>query len=221
MVLKTDTAIPARDELTSAVRAATPGGFDFTRRLGFSLALSASLMAACASDRAVHPPGIQQAEIGDVVFFRSTTWRGRLVRLIDWGPSDFSHVGIVAGESEQRVLIVHAAPPGFGRDGRVRVESLNDILGRGEMVEVAFYAPSASTVERVRSVHVALAYAVRHAPFDDEFEWDEDSSVYCTELIWLAFRQAGMPRPKAPWIVYPSDLLKTGYFRFSRLYLVE
>lgn len=188
-------------------------------RLGRALAIVACA-AGLASGSACRGPARPNqaidpspAVVGDVVFFRTVTWRGYVVRLLELGHDDYSHVGIVAGNGPGGLTIVHAAPVGAaGEDGTVQVEPLRQILARSEIADLAFYRPRAAPAAAEEGVRIASRYAARKTPFDHDFDLTDDGAVYCTELIFLAYRGAGLDLHASGRIVYPSDLLQSGFF---------
>ncbi len=60
---------------------------------------------------------------------------------------------------------------------------------------------------------VAEEYAAKETPFDFDFELADDHAVYCTELIWLSYRTAGLKIKATRNILFPADLVHTGFFK--------
>lgn len=147
------------------------------------------------------------------MFFRTTTWRGRLVRLFESGDDEFTHVGVIVRTSALGLDVAHASPVA---EREVRVDRLSDLLSRSEISSVAVYHPRAGETDARRAAGIALSYANAHTPFDDEFRLDEDRTVYCTELVWLAYRKFGLRIGASERILFPSDLVASGFFRPGR-----
>jgi len=138
------------------------------------------------------------------IFFGTTTWRGRLVRLFESRDDEFAHVGVIVGvEGDARV--VHADPTGAGA---VRLERLSELLRREEISSIAIYHPRVRDAEAARAAKTALKYASSRTPFDFEFSLTDDHAVYCTELVWLLYRTAGLRIERSSHILFPSDLLQ-------------
>ncbi len=105
--------------------------------------------------------------------------------------SYYSHVGIISIEDGDS-LVVHVAPNEDEEiSGLVQIEA----LGRFSRVSNA----SAIRVMRVsdpivalRASSIAKTYYQEGITFDDDFSLDSDSSMYCTELVWKAYKQAGI-----------------------------
>lgn len=144
---------------------------------------------------------------GDLIFRRGRSMVSRAVLSVD-GRSDFSHVGI-AIRTKDRVVVVHATPPEDTFPGGVISESLDSFLRPK--------AASAAAVFRLRSFEAAagaalnaLRYARTHTPFDSEFDLSTEEAVYCTELVWRAYLEAGVDlagRPFKEHYLLPSRLL--------------
>lgn len=140
------------------------------------------------------PPAVDAAAVesvaqpGDVVFRRGQSLLSRVVLSGDRDP-EFSHVGIVA-ERGGALVVVHAVPSDDGEPEPVRVEPL-----------ATFYAPEAADLGAVRrpadpaigraAARAALRLA-RGRHFDATLDLDSDDLLYCTELVWKAYREAGL-----------------------------
>lgn len=152
------------------------------------------------------------ASVGDVVFLRTTTWRGRVVRIFESGRDDFSHVGVVVEVAGDSLRIAHAAPGEDGGLGIVRVDELAALLARDDVVSADIYHARVSEDDAKRAAGIALGYAKSQTPFDRNLRLDDDHAVYCTELVWLSYGQFGLTVRSRSAILFPSDLLTTGFF---------
>ncbi|MEL6615375.1 MAG: YiiX/YebB-like N1pC/P60 family cysteine hydrolase [Bacteroidota bacterium] len=128
------------------------------------------------------------AQPGDVVFRRGQGLVSRVVLSGDRDP-EFSHVGIVA-ERDGALVVVHATPSDNGAPEPIRTEPLAD-----------FYAPESADLGAVRrpldptAGRIAATAAQRLArgrAFDPDLDLDTDDRLYCTELVWKAYRDAGI-----------------------------
>ena len=150
--------------------------------------------------------------VGDVVFLRTTTWRGRVVRIFESERDDFSHVGVIVEVAGDRLRFAHAAPGENGGSGIVRVDDLAALLARDDVVSADIYHARVSEDDAMRAAGIAWGYAKSQTPFDRGFRLDDDHAVYCTELVWLSYRQFGLTVRSRSAILFPSDLLTTGFF---------
>ncbi len=125
---------------------------------------------------------------GDLLFLRGTSLRTRVVLGAD-PDSPYSHVGMVQRRGSL-VLLLHAAPdpPVPGGASVVRAEPLVTVLRRA--VHAAVYRPRSTEAEINAAVDAARTYLSR--PFDADLDLDSDAAIYCTELVWRAWNQAGV-----------------------------
>jgi hypothetical protein len=117
---------------------------------------------------------------GDIVFIRARTWRSFVMRATD---GEFSHVGIVrlVGGAP---YVVHADPDGEA----VEMEPAADFFSGVE--RAAAYRPREGRAADSAS-REAVGYFERKTLFDRQFDISDGERVYCTELVWLAYKRAG------------------------------
>lgn len=163
-------------------------------------------------DCRINPAARHAISVGDVVFFRTTTWRGKIVRLLQFDTDDYAHAGVVVGNVPD-LLVAHACPT---EPATVRIESLHELLMRDEITAFAVYRPRAGQTEAVRAGRIAADYAHRATPFDFDFNLGDDREVYCTELVWLAYRSSGLTIEATDRILFPAELLHTRFFEEVR-----
>lgn len=132
---------------------------------------------------------------GDIVFRKGESMFSAAALALD-PQSAFSHVGIVT-EADGRILIVHSAldeAPGIV--DTVRADVVSRFLAPDRAVAVAVYrlrdeGPEAAT-KSVLASRIATGFASRQVRFDRAFDLETADAVYCTELIWRAYRSAGV-----------------------------
>ena len=181
---------------------------------------------SCSSDSAdenqtIYPDSVD-LRAGDLAFRCGGSFDSRAVLIADHG-GDFSHVGIVVDDNGKK-MIVHAVPdePEFEGDvDRVKMETPQKFFIRKNAAygQISRYADS--TVAS-KAAEVALDVFRRGTLFDPEFNIDDTTRMYCTELILFSYDRAGAPlnlkpRHKAQWMDYesimPSDIIETGKFQ--------
>ncbi len=154
---------------------------------------------------------------GDIVFVRGRSWRSHVVRLLDRDNGDFSHVGLVRVE-QGAPYVIHATPtPSEGsKAGSVRREELSDFLSSDRIAQAGLFRlrqDPGGVAEAAASV--AHAFATRGAPFDHKFDLSMAEALYCTELVWRAYRQVGVELvdtgPDGKTILLPSALRESVY----------
>ena len=209
-------------------------------RIGLVVVLVLGLAGAAV---AVRPAPVYEAvaleidagalRAGDLVFRKGRSLTSRMVLAADQG-SPYSHVGIVV-LAEGGPRVVHAIP-GDDLDSPMplQVESLAAFTD----VEVA----SAGSIRRLdeayedalaaRAAGIARAYARDSLLFDADFNLQTLDAMYCTELVWHAYREAGLDLIDSAFVdliiplgdggpyIVPSTLLESPYlteiFSFNR-----
>ena len=133
---------------------------------------------------------------GDVLFFETRTLRGLVVRLLDPGVSDYSHVGLAALRDGE-LQVVHADP----RRGCV-AQPLASLLDpdRCRLAAVMrLREPRAGVGEG--AAEIALRLADTGMPFDHDFDIADTAALYCTELVLASHAGAGAE-------LLPPDVLR-------------
>ena len=141
--------------------------------------LGASVWAAGPSTL---PPGAQQ---GDLIFREGTELVSEAVLAVDTG--GFSHVGMLVG-TPAHWQVVHSTPSEVpGRPDGVVLDDLafftDPVRSRRALV---YHVPEATQQQRQAAVDSALA------GLGTPFSFASAHSVYCTTLVWQAWRDAGL-----------------------------
>jgi hypothetical protein len=150
------------------------------RRLGVVIfvVLAVAVLVALAACGPRVPRGYEP-RLGDVLF--QSLPRQPLVEVIEGvSGSPFSHCGIV-DEVDGEFVVLEALQ-------RVRVVPLGDFLARGRDGAFAVYRWRAPWAEQVPAI-LAAARRYLGRPYDLRYRLDDDS-IYCSELLWKAFRDA-------------------------------
>lgn len=135
-----------------------------------------------------------QFQTGDLVFVRGRSWRSRIVLLFNSGGSDFSHVGLV-WRRNGKAFVIHATPTSSNNPegGGVMLDPLRQFLSTKHVSQAALYRVNDRNRDIAkRAAATAQQYAARALPFDHDFDASTPSKLYCTELIWRAYRAAGL-----------------------------
>ena len=124
---------------------------------------------------------------GDLVFILGKTWRSSVVRFFD--TEDYSHVGIIRfvyGVPK----VIHAEP----NTSIVRIESVEDFLSPSNARRAGVYRLRSDRFAKIAEAASleALGYFERRVPFDHRFDILCNNKLYCTELVWLAYKHAGI-----------------------------
>lgn len=123
------------------------------------------------------------AQPGDLVLRRGTGVWSELASAFSRHDGRFSHVGVIAAETDQ---VIHAIGDPLDGQGVVKREPLSDFLGRA--TDAGLYRLSLTPEQRASFVHEVDRHARAATPFDADFSLDTQDALYCTELVWHAVR---------------------------------
>ncbi|MEQ1717806.1 MAG: YiiX/YebB-like N1pC/P60 family cysteine hydrolase, partial [Hyphomicrobium sp.] len=142
------------------------------------LALGAALVWGWLDATRVSAGGLPPLKTGDLVFQESGNTQSAAIALAS--RSLYTHVGIVEIDSQGRLFVVEAAGP-------VRTVALNDWIAHGTAGRI--------TVKRVKGLDdvqarkaIAAAHVYDGRPYDVYFT-DDRETLYCSELVHLAFKE--------------------------------
>ncbi|MDK3159681.1 YiiX/YebB-like N1pC/P60 family cysteine hydrolase [Kamptonema cortianum] len=127
---------------------------------------------------------------GDLLFRAGRGWRSEMVRSASG--SALTHVGIVEVSKGRRVFVIHAAPPEGKQGGQVRRETFQKFVASDVATTVVAYRPDHDPETLHKVVVEAREFWERSVAFDNDFDLSSAQSVYCSELIWRAFANAGV-----------------------------
>lgn len=133
---------------------------------------------------------------GDIIIAGGVSLQSRLVRSLT-KDNTYSHVGIIR-QTPRGLCVIHAAPQGDGDGGlgdRVAEIPLSLFLAkRGYVaIKVMRLAGETSAAQQIAedACQRAMHYAQQAIPFDKSFDLDEQEEIYCSELVYLAYQDAG------------------------------
>jgi len=127
-------------------------------------------------------------QTGDLIFRKGIGPGSRFVDMVDEG-SQFSHVGLIQKDADS-ITVIHAMPETADGAGWVRRQPLADFLA--DSTEIAVYRLQPEARQYVKTAVQEMTPWIDTIPFDKAFSLDSADSLYCTELIWLAFERAGL-----------------------------
>jgi hypothetical protein len=141
-----------------------------------------------------HPlalPERSHLRTGDLIFRAGLSDESQIVLHAD-STSAYSHVGLV-DVSDGGAAVIHIEPDDTERDSRIRREPLSVYLGPGRADAYAlFHVEPADRGRGEAAVAAALRYRARGVSFDHAFDVESIDKMYCTELVWRAYADAGL-----------------------------
>lgn len=137
-------------------------------------------------------PDSVELRAGDVVFRLGGGLESHAVLALD-RDGEYSHVGIVV-DTMGRKMIVHAVPgePDYeGDPDRVKLDSIGKYFSSVLAIQGAVMRMDDSLVAK-RASQKALEVFRRGVLFDGDYNIDDSTRMYCTELVQFVYRSAGV-----------------------------
>ena len=182
--------------------------FRFTYLVGL-VSLAAVGLAFVAKSRAARCMHIQpdQWHPGDILFMDGISLRSRAVRFIEGYSTDYSHVGVIVMESGVP-FVIHADPT----LGHVVKERWDVVLSPNQILGGAVYRLRNAQPKVIGTVVTEVnQFARDHVPFNSHFDQNATNRLYCTQLVWRAYDDAGvdlrLPEDSRCSYILPAYLL--------------
>lgn len=160
---------------------------------------------------------------GDVIFRKGRSMESYAVYLLD-PAQKFSHTGMIVFRNGNP-CVVHVVPGKKDLHGdTVRLEDVNAFISGEKASSFAVYRPLLSEADRHRAAEAALRYYRSGVIFDHDYDLATEERLYCTELVYKAFKSAGLRFNDMELstvdlgvirrdILLPGDLLKNASFQ--------
>ena len=129
---------------------------------------------------------------GDIIFQRGINIASTFVVSID-SKSGYSHVGIVC-KSQGHIFVIHILPESNeSKDGLVKMELLGDFLSPERTSAFALYRLSKNKDNiSSKAVDSAVSFFKQGIRYDYDMNNTSHDKLYCTELVWWAYRKANV-----------------------------
>ncbi len=164
---------------------------------------------------------------GDLALRQGTGLDSEAVLRLDSAGGQYSHIGIVVNDNG-KWKVVHAVP-GESRNGidRVKIEPIDTFFLSTRAAHGAVMRLRGCSAVAAREAAQSAARLVG-VPFDYNYNWQDTTRLYCTQLIAVAYSSAGIDllsgvprlsgRNTKNIIVFPGDIASndslTTIFRF-------
>lgn len=137
--------------------------------------------------------------------------------------SPYSHVGIIYLHGSE-VFVIHTEANELTGKGYAKIDALDIFLNDSNASASCIYRlKEASNYYGKKSVDIAIQFAKNKVPFDLNFDISTHDKLYCTKLVWLAYKKVGIdivgspssitvPFLKVKTIITIPDILDSGKF---------
>lgn len=152
------------------------------------------------------PFDIEIIRNGDLVFRQGRGIFSEMFKNIGETDSQFSHVGIVYTDGND-IFVIHTEANELTGVGFAKKEKLSDFISNRNSVTYDFYRIDDFQSARIQSVlEAALKYVNDKIPFDTDFNLRDNDRLYCTELVYKAYKSAGINLVGKPSIIQIPSL---------------
>lgn len=106
---------------------------------------------------------------------------------------NYSHVGIVV-ERDHKLYVIHEVPY-EGRkqaEDKIYCQSLDLFFAEDRAKTGAIYRAGIDTTERLKIAEYLDRQLTLETPFDHDYNLDDSTKLYCTELVWRAYNSIGI-----------------------------
>lgn len=122
---------------------------------------------------------------GDLILRCGKSTESYIVHLAD-NTSEFTHIGIIAIENNIP-YVIHAVPH---KNNTLKKEPVSNFLNPKNASSYAIYRTNYNTNILSKVVNEAQNFYQKKYTFDNEYNLNTDTKLYCTELILKAFNNA-------------------------------
>lgn len=146
----------------------------------------------------------------DIVLSKGQSVQSKFINLLKLSSGDYTHTGILFNENDT-IFVLHATPDGTEENG-IRYDDLQTFIDLSKVNEIVVLRPRIGSDTMARLLRSECnRYMKLEAPFDYDFNNYENSRLYCTELVWLIYKAAGLDglqiiNPDRP--IYPVHFLE-------------
>lgn len=137
-------------------------------------------------------PDSLEVQNGDLIFRRGRSIESQIVLLSD-GNSDYSHVGIIYIKNKEP-FVIHSVPAKNGEESElIKMEGVEEFLSKDKATRFAVFRLADSLINiAARASEFAYDCYLKKYYFDNQYDLLSDKKLYCTELIWKAYKNAGV-----------------------------
>ena len=157
---------------------------------------------------------VAHIESGDLIFRRTQSIEGNIAVFLRSG--EYSHVGIISAE-DQGIFVIHVVP---SFPSTVRKDTLLEFIS--DSVAFAIYRVDTSPERKKIATFFANSW-VGNKYFDIDFDLKDDNKLYCTELVYNAYRKAGLDLVDGKYdiaklpivgrmeVIFPRTIINSGH----------
>ena len=161
---------------------------------------------------------LKDVKNGDLILRCGRSTESYAIYLAD-SNAEFTHIGIIKIENDTP-YVIHAVPH---KNNFIKKERLNEFLNPKKASKVAIYRTNFNSTILKNVVMQANTFFEKKYIFDNEYNLQTNTKLYCTELILKSFQNAGIhlnvQTKKLKYvignhaIIFPSEFTKKPHFK--------
>ncbi|MDR0970636.1 MAG: hypothetical protein LBM67_08895 [Lentimicrobiaceae bacterium] len=142
---------------------------------------------------------------GDLIFRRGVSLSSRTV-LVAGKNELYSHVGILVKDSTEW-LVIHSVPGETTKEHpeeKIKKETLKEFFAPEKSVSGAIFRLDTTSLISYRAAQKAKELFERELLFDHQYNPEDSTKMYCTELIYFVYQNVGIDVTEGRRKVYPG-----------------
>ena len=126
---------------------------------------------------------------GDIVLRRGRSWLSHTIA--GFSSNGVSHCGLLVREGEEW-MVIHSISGRISEIDGVRADKLDNFM-REAVPGTLWHASPKFSLDTHETANEGRKMLERGAPFDIDFNLEDDSKIYCSELVRNAYLDSGSP----------------------------
>jgi uncharacterized protein YycO len=154
----------------------------------------------------------------DLILSEGQSFQSKLINLFNFSSYNYSHIGII-NKVDSKIFILHSTPDGT-EENCIRYDELQTFFDLSDVCEYTIIRYDNLNNEMMSKIQTEIyTYKSKKIPFDYDFNNFDDSKVYCSELVWIIFRNAGLF--KLSDFILERPILPKAFLKFHKFKSVE
>jgi len=150
----------------------------------------------------------------DIILSKGQSFQSKLISLLKLSTEDYSHIGIMVKQNDN-LFVLHSTPDGMKSNG-IRYDDLQTFIHLSSVSDYKVLRHSSVTYDLRQRLRIEFdRYKNSPVPFDFDFNNSDHSEIYCSELVYLIFKNSGLSAFSEFDIakpIYPKYFLKMQEF---------
>lgn len=123
----------------------------------------------------------------DLILTKGQSIQSKLISILNFSTNDFTHIGILV-EEDVELFVLHSTPDGTKMNG-IRYDDLQTFIDMSNVSDCEILRHQCiSDNSRLELIKWIDYYKSIERPFDFVFDNLSAEKIYCSELVWLIFK---------------------------------